>query len=105
MRKTGLFFFLFLVFLGPHLWHMEEPRVGAESELQPLAYVTATAMLDPSQVFRHHSSRQHRILNPLSEAWDQTGVLMDASQVRSLLSHKGNSRRWTLRRHCVQEAS
>ena len=26
-------FFLFLVFLGPHLWHMEVPRLGAESEL------------------------------------------------------------------------
>ena len=25
--------FLFFVFLGPHLWHMEGPRLGAESEL------------------------------------------------------------------------
>ena len=29
----------------------------------------------------HHSSRQLRILNPLSEAGDQTCVLMDASQI------------------------
>ena len=30
----------------------------------------------------HHSSQQCWILNPLSEARDQTHVLMDASQVR-----------------------
>ena len=26
-------FYLFFVFLGPHLWHMEVPRLGVESEL------------------------------------------------------------------------
>ena len=30
----------------------------------------------------HHSSRQHRIINPLIEARDGTSVLMDASQIR-----------------------
>ena len=30
----------------------------------------------------NHSSQQHQILNPLSEARDQACVLMDASQVR-----------------------
>ena len=38
------FFFSFLVFLGPHLWHMGVPRLGVKSELQLLAYTTATAM-------------------------------------------------------------
>ena len=28
-----LFFFFFLVFLGPHPQHMEVPRLGVESEL------------------------------------------------------------------------
>ena len=30
-----IFFFFFrrLVFLGPHLWHMEVPRLGVQSEL------------------------------------------------------------------------
>ena len=28
-----LFFYLFLVFLGPYLWHMAVPRLGFESEL------------------------------------------------------------------------
>ena len=41
---VGLFFFL----LGPHLWHMEIPRLGVELELQLPAYTTATATPDPS---------------------------------------------------------
>ena len=45
----------FLFFLGPHLWHMEVPRLGVESQLQLPAYATATQ--DPSHVFAlHHSS-------------------------------------------------
>ena len=60
-------------FLGPHLWHMEVPRLGAESELQLPAYTTATATPDPSRVCDlHHSSQQRRILNPLSKARDRT---------------------------------
>ena len=39
------FIYLF-IFLGPHPWHMEVPRVGVEWELQLLAYTTATAMPD-----------------------------------------------------------
>ena len=37
--------FFFFISLGQHLWHMEVPRLGVESELQLLAYATATAML------------------------------------------------------------
>ena len=67
-----LFVCLFVCFLGLHLQHMEVPRLGAESELQLLAYTTARAMLDPSHIYDlHHSSRQHGILNLLSEARDQ----------------------------------
>ena len=42
------FFFFSPVFLGPHPWHIEVPRLGVELELQPLAYTTAVVMLDPS---------------------------------------------------------
>ena len=46
-------------------------------------YTTATAMPEPSCVCNlHHSSWQHRMLNPLSEARDRTCVLMDTSQIR-----------------------
>ena len=36
-----VFLFFVFVFLGPHLWHTEVPRLGVELELQPLAYTTA----------------------------------------------------------------
>ena len=56
-------FFFFFCFLEPYLQHMEVPRLGVHSELQLLAYATATAMPDLSQVFDlHHSSQQRQIL-------------------------------------------
>ena len=74
---------LFLVFLGLYLQHMEVPRLGVKSELQMPAYSTATATQDLSHVCDlHHGSWQHRVFNPLSEARDQTHVLMDTSRVR-----------------------
>ena len=54
--------FVCFCFLGPHVWHMEVPRLGVESELLLPAYTTATAMW---------------ILNPLSKVRDQTRVLTD----------------------------
>ena len=57
---------------------MEVPRLGVKLELQVLAYAMATATPDPSRVCNlHRSSWQHQILNPLSQARDQTCVLMD----------------------------
>ena len=49
---------------------MEDPRLGAESELQLPG--------DPSLICDlHHSSQQHQIFNPLSGAGDQ--ILMEVS--------------------------
>ena len=80
--KTLFYIFCVCLFLGLHAWHMEIPRLGIELELQPPAYTTATATRDPSRVCDlHHSSRQRRILNPLTEARDRTCVLMDTSQI------------------------
>ena len=71
---------------------MDVPGLGIKSEMQLLAYTTATAMQDLSCVFDlHHSSQQRQILNPLSEARDRTCVLMDISRFRNPLSHNGNS--------------
>ena len=65
--------FVFWPFLGPHMRHMEVPRLRVESELQLLAYTTATETQDLSLVGDlHHSLRQHQILNPLSKARDRT---------------------------------
>ena len=56
--------FYFFGFFGLHPWHMEVPRLGVQSELQLLAYITATAMPDPSCICDlHHSSQQCQILN------------------------------------------
>ena len=76
------FFFLSFVLLESHPRHMEVPRLGVQMELQLSAYTTATAMPDLSHVCDlHHSSQQHRILNPLSEARDRTRNLMVPSWI------------------------
>ena len=63
--------------------HMEVPRLGVESELQLPAYATATATPGLSLLCSlHHSSWQRQVLNPLSEAWDQTLILMGTTQAR-----------------------
>ena len=75
------FLFVF-VLLGPHLKHMEGPRLGVELRLQLPAYTTATAMQDLSRIYSlHHSSWWCWILNPLRKARDRTCVLMDTSRV------------------------
>ena len=49
----------------------EVPRIGVESELQLLAYATATAMQDLSRVCSLlQSSQQCQILNPLRKPRD-----------------------------------
>ena len=66
-------FLLFLIFknfffLEPHLWHIDVPRLGVESELQLPASTKATATQTLSCVCDlQHSSRQRRILNPSSQ--------------------------------------
>ena len=56
---------------------MQIPRLGAETELQLLAYTTATATPNP----RSHTCDlchilwQHQILSALSEVRDQTRIL------------------------------
>ena len=60
---------------------MEIPRLGVTLELQLPACATATATPDPSHVCNlHHSSRQRRILKPLSKARDRTRNLVIPSQ-------------------------
>ena len=71
-----------MVLLGLHLWHIEVPRLGVESELLLLVYAGATATPDPSHVCDlHHRSQQCQILNALSEARDRIHNLMVPSQI------------------------
>ena len=69
---------VFFCFLRPQVRHMEVPRLGVALELQLPAYSTATATPDPSRVCDILcSSRQCQIVvNPLSEARDQTPILI-----------------------------
>ena len=61
---------------------MEVPRLGVKLKLRLLAYTTATATWEPSQVCDlHHSSWQCWILDPLTEARDQTHILMVTSWI------------------------
>ena len=72
-----LFYFIFAFFSGPHLRHMEVPRIGVPWKIQLPAYATAIATQDPSRICHlHHSSRQRQFLHPLSEARDRTHNLM-----------------------------
>ena len=85
-------FFYFFCFLRPHQWHMESLRLGVELELQLMTYATAPAAWDLScSCDLLHSSWQHWILNPWSEARDRTHVLMDASQVHYHWAMTGTS--------------
>ena len=77
-----LFVCLFVLHvLGPYLWHMAVLRLGE--------FGAAAAGIDHSHRNMgskphhdlHHSSWQHWIPNPLSEARDQTHILMDSRQV------------------------
>ena len=57
---------------------MEVPQLGVKSELQLPAYTTAAATLDLSYICDlSHGLQQHRILNLLSKARDQTCILTD----------------------------
>ena len=75
---------------------MEIPRLGVKLELQLPAYATATAMSGLSHTCNlHHSSRQCQIPDPLSEARDQTCILMDASQVHFHCTTMGTPKKLT----------
>ena len=98
-----LFFSFFFpsFFLGPYIQCMAVSRLGVESELQLLAYTTATATWDPSCICNlHHSSRQCQIPGPPSKARDRTCILMDTSQI--LLHHNGNSHQMKIFNYIVQ---
>ena len=77
LALVSLFLFWFL---GPHLQHLEVPRLGVELELQLPAYTTATATPDLSCIFDlYRSSWQCWIPDLLDEARDWTHILMDTN--------------------------
>ena len=92
LLTLGALDFFFFLFLQPHLQHMEVPGLRVESELQLQVYTTAIPMPDPGCICDIcYSSQQCWIINPLSEARDQTCNFMETSWVLNMLSHNGNS--------------
>ena len=68
----------FFPLLGPHLRHMEVPRLGVELELPPPAYTTATATPEQSRIRDlHDSTWQCWVRDPLNEARNRTCILRD----------------------------
>ena len=81
-----LFFFFFFLFIAPMAYRSS--RAGAESELQPPAFMTAMTTLDPSYICElHFSSWQRRILNPLDKARVEPASSQTLCQVLNPLSH------------------
>ena len=77
----ALFFFSLLFFRAASTAYGSSQARGQIGAVAA-AYTTATATRDPSCVCDlHHSSRQCQILNPLSEARDQTHILMDTGRI------------------------
>ena len=74
-----LLFFFFMA--SPATYRiLEIPGPGVKSELQLLAYVIATATLDPSCICNLcHGLWQHQILNPLGKGKDRTCILMETT--------------------------
>ena len=93
-----IFPFFFVFFKGQHPWQMEFPRLGVESELQLLTYITAIAIPDLSQVFDlHHSPWQHQSLTH----WVRLGINLCPHGCLSdsfPLSNNGNSS-WDISNH------
>ena len=77
-----LLLFVCFVFVGPHLRHMEFPRLGGQTgaTAASLCHNHSNAGSEP-HLHLHHSSGQCRIFNPLNKARDRTCILMDTSRV------------------------
>ena len=82
LEAKTLFIYLLILLFRAVTAAYEVPRLGVNSKLQLPAYVTSTPTQDPSHICDpQHSSRQYWIPNSLSEARDQTHILMDTSQI------------------------
>ena len=90
-----ILFYLFNYFffnLGPHLQHVEVPRLGVEEELQlPIpAWPQQRRIPAESETYTAAHSNT-RSFNPLSKARNPTHILMGTSLAPNPLSHNGNS--------------
>ena len=83
LNKYNLLLLLLLLlfcFLGPHLQHMEFPRLVVVIEA---AGASLSKTGSECVCGLYHSSLRHQIPDPLRKAKDQTCILMDSSQIIS----------------------
>ena len=81
LPKKIFFLFSFFLFRAAPMSYGSS-QLGVKSEQQLQAYTTSTQIWDPSCICDLcHSMWQSLILNPLSEARDQTHIFTDTSQV------------------------
>ena len=83
VQPYGLPVLLFFLLLGPHMQHLEVPRLWVEQELHLLAYTKPQQhrILATSVTYTAVHSNAGLFV-PLSKAKDESCVLMDTSQVR-----------------------
>ena len=94
--------YIYIVFLGLLLQHIEVPTLGVKLELQLPNCTTATVTQDLSHVCDlYHSLWQCWTLNPQSEARDGTCILMDSSWVLYDWSRTGTPRVCTFWFRCL----
>ena len=91
-RKTilgfGGDFFFFFCFSGLHVWHLDVPGLGVESELQLQVYTTDTDTLNLSYICKVHCSLWQSMLDWKATEWGQGSERL--RQVLNLLSNSGN---------------
>ena len=96
-RHCFIYLFIYFVFLGPHPWHMEVPRLGVESELQLLACTTATACGIRATSVTYTTA--HGNAGSLTH-WTRPGIKLTSSWILvGFLSHCAGLMR-TPKRHC-----
>ena len=77
----------FILFLGPHLQHMEVPRLGQSCSCWPLQQTQQCKVRVASATY----AAARWILNPLREVRDGTRVLVSTSWVLTPLRHNRSS--------------
>ena len=95
-RFFYIFIYLFLSFVKKKNGICRFPRLGVKSELLLPVYTIVTAMRHLRHACNlHHGSRQCRIVNLQSEAWDQTRNLMVPRRINFCCTMMGTPRFFT----------
>ena len=90
-HAAGVFLYIYIYIFRTACEACGSFQAGVESELQLLAYATATAPPDLSHIC-DQNSQQCQILNPLSWARDWTLILMDTSRACLCWAIRGTPR-------------